>query len=215
MLKASHSNDAHNPAAPGVQFQAEFSTTAHSLRMKLFLHNQGGTDIYVFNHLWSRASGSLSADSQNVYQFFRNGTLRLLYGPAPLPRLKTVTYRNIPFVTLLQHGATLEWNAELSFPIKEYNVYYPEDPNTAYTFEKADHVEVIIEFVKAGPGVVVAAVSNQQDALRIISPGVLDLAETRSFKADVPQITVLKRADEFSRLILQGEEAEPIKIPMK
>src|SRR5690242_831021 len=130
-IKMPQTAQTHNPNDRPV-LHAEFLTARDGLEIKASLRNESNSDFYIFNHLWSGASGTHSPDPQKAYRFFHHGTLRLLYGAAPLPRLKTVTYRNIPNVSLLRRDTLLEWTIKLPNPVKEYSIYYTDEQAAVY-----------------------------------------------------------------------------------
>ena len=198
-----------------VTLQASFQITAtKGLSIHARIENAGAVDILVLDRLWTLdASSQRALDGEHIYRFERDGSLRLLLGPAPLPRLKTVTYRNVPMATRVRARAALDRDITLVAPIKEYSVYFPEIAPENYEPKIVGTVHLVIDYLVARPELVTRASSLDPAAVEIDNP-VLALvgAQRLVHSGPVSGLEVLRRTDEFDRMTLPGEAPEPLKL---
>jgi hypothetical protein len=192
--------------APPVSLRASFEFSPKELKVRLHIANRGEADVLIFNRLWIKSDGKPAPDPEKIYRFVRDSKLRLLLGMAPLPRSKTPLYRNIPFVTRLQPGRTLEEEIRISAPVKEYNVYFPVLDGNPYVPDKVARAEVFAEYLIDSPAIKTQPSSFDPTALKIVSPGSWDAAQLAASGPVPLDLQVLRRTDEFERLTLPGEE---------
>src|SRR4051812_48036030 len=109
-----------------VTFKASFQITpGKGLAIQARIENAGAADILVLDRLWKLDKESQRVlDPELAYRFERDGSLRVLLGPAPLPRRKTITYRNVPMATRVPANSALDREIVLAPPIREYSVYF-------------------------------------------------------------------------------------------
>jgi hypothetical protein len=197
-----------------VTLKASFQLTGDkALAIQLRLENAGAADILVLDRLWRLQGGKKVLDGEHVYRFERGGSLRVLLGPAPLPRLKSALYRNVPLATRVPANAALEREIRLAAKLKEYSVYFPElDPQHD---EKAtvSTVHLVVDYLVDRPELVKHASALDPAAIEIENP-VFALAEAKRLvqSGPVSPIEVARRTDEFDRLALPGEAPEPLKL---
>lgn len=198
-----------------VTLQCSFKVVSgKTLNIETRIVNTGPLDVYVFDRLWDLdQSNHPMADPEKMYRFIRNSELRLLLGPAPLPRLKSAAYKNIPYATLIKARSTLDLKTSFDAPIKEYSVYFPEGPNTKFTPVTINRVVLLLDLVEARAEFQTTPCPFDPSAVKIEVPGVLDSSKRLSCQSTSLVSPGLLRSDEFDRLTLPGEEAEPLKIP--
>jgi hypothetical protein len=184
-----------------------------TLKIRTRLENSGSEGIYVFNRLWHLDTSSRPADDpEKMYRFIRESELRLLLGPAPLPRLKTVAYRNIPYATLIKPHGTLEVEQSLRLPAQEYSVYFPSAPGTSPTPVTISRVAMFVVWVESREARETSPSPFDPNAVKIEVPGILDHAQTVGCRVTSATFEGLRRTDEFDRLTLPGEPGEPLRL---
>jgi len=198
-----------------VTLKASFQITADKgLAIQARIENAGSDDILVLDRLWrlDRAN-QRTLDPELAYRFERDGSLRVLFGAAPLPRLKTVTYRNVPMATRVPAGKALEREISLAGPLREYSVYFPEIDPQSYEPKTATLIYLVLDYLVARPDLVLHPSPLDATALEIENP-VLALAGAArlSHSEQIPGFEVLRRTDEFDRLTLPNEAPEPLKL---
>jgi len=198
------------PAA--VVLQADFKVTGmRDLEIKMTMANHGSESAYVFDRLWTLESASRPvADAEPSYRFIRDGRLQLVLGPCPLPRLRNVTFRNIPHVTVLAAGSELKRTLALSGPIKEYSFYFPEPSDSGYDQVHVTTVQVVVQYVVARYPLAIEPSRVIPSAMEVVTPGALDGLRTVIVTSPKVELDALRRNDEFDRLTLPGEQPEPL-----
>ena len=184
-----------------------------ALKIHARLENPGDEGIYIFNRLWHmEASKRPAEDPEKMYRFIRDSELRLLLGPAPLPRLKTVTYKNIPYATLIKPHGILDLEQSLNLPAEEYSAYFPTSPGTPPAPVNINLVTLSVVWVEAREAHKTSPSPFAPDAVKIEVPGVLDHARYAGCGVRSASFEGLRRTDEFDRLTLHGESPEPLQI---
>jgi hypothetical protein len=217
MQSAGSSSGPAPSASPGnmavtlnCSFQVEPGKT---LKVKARIANPGSSHVYVFNRLWDLdPTNKPIEDPEKMYRFIRDSELRLLLGPAPLPRLKTVTFKNIPYATLIKPGGSVDIETSFPVPATEYSVYFPETPGNKSTISRINRVALFVRVVETKATFETTAAPFDPAALKIEVPGVLDSARIVSCHSTPVGLDALRRADEFDRLTLPGEAAEPLNL---
>jgi hypothetical protein len=197
-----------------VELQCSLKSGGAAVSIFTKILNSGKSDIFVFDLLWRLDNaGKTVPDMESGYRFIRGSELRLLWGPAPMPRLKTVAYRNIPYATRVSPGASLQNERTLTSPVKEYNVYFPENPKTKYESAPIDRITVVVQFHENRPNLKTSPVPLDPAALKIATADALDSMKTLNCVLTPVKLEALRRSDEFDRMVMPGETAEPIALP--
>jgi hypothetical protein len=197
-----------------ITLQCSFKVEAgKTLKIHARIENPGPAGVYVFNRLWDMdASGRPAEDPEKMYRFIRESELRLLLGPAPLPRLKTVFYKNIPYATLIKSQGALEVEQSLALPAEEYSVYFPPTPGALAARARITRVALFVVWVEARRAPETSASAFDPTAVKIEVPDALDYAQTLSCRSTSVDFEGLHRTDEFDRLTLPGEPSEPLQL---
>jgi hypothetical protein len=191
-------------------------TSNQNLRVKVKMSNQGGVDLFVLNRLWDlNSNGDPAVDREQVYRFVRDSELRLLWGMAPLPRLETTTYENIPYATALKPKSSLEWDYSTKLPVTEYNVYFTGRQGAAHRPSAVQRVLVVVEFVAAQPGLTtvpspLAPLAALGSSLKVSTPHAIDHGTSVTCASGPIHLEAFRRTDEFSRYTRPGEKPEPL-----
>ncbi len=198
-----------------VTLKATFQVTpSRELSIRARIENAGADDILVLDRLWKLDKANKRAlDPQLAYRFERDGSLRVLLGAAPLPRLKSALYRNVPMATRVPAGKVLEREITLVAPLKEYSVYFPEIDPRSYETRTDTRVFLVVDYLVARPDLVIHPSPLDPSALEIDNPVLALAGAERLIHADtIDAIEVLRRTDELDRLTLPGEAPEPLQL---
>jgi hypothetical protein len=203
-----------------VTLKASFGVTpGKGLSIQSRIENAGAVDILVLDRLWKLEDNRKALDDEHTYRFERDGSLRVLLGPAPLPRMKSALYRNVPMATRVPAGGSIDHEIVLAPPIKEHSPYFPEVDPAAYAPTPVGAVHLVVDYlpiehVEGRPDLVIRPSAVDPTALEIDNP-VLALAAAKRLVESAPLPTlleVLRRTDELDRLDLPGEAPEPLKL---
>ncbi len=206
---SSRERQAEASGKSAVSFEASASVAEGALKLRLRIRNGEPREIYVFDRLWALdAASNIVPDSQQIYRFLHDHTLRLLLGMAPLPRMKKTLFRNVPFVTRIDAGAAREREISIPVPIAEYSPYFKGEKAADYTGVTVDGIEVFLDYLRASPDLATVPSPIDPTALELDTPGIWSRA-TRLKSAQIPiRLHTLKRTDEFDRLYLPGENPD-------
>jgi hypothetical protein len=197
-----------------VTLQATFQlTAARALSIRARLENAGAADILVLDRLWVLEGGQKAIDPEHVYRFERDGSLRLLLGAAPLPRMKSALYRNVPMGTRVPAKAALDREILVPAPLQEYSVYFPVTDPARVETKTVSTVHLVVEYLVVTPELVTRASAMDAAAVEIDNPvfalaGAVRLVQTGT----VGPLEVARRTDEFDRMLLPGEKPEPLRL---
>lgn len=192
--------------------QATFTLSKDALTVRVRLVNRGDVPLLVFDKLWGGdSSGKVSQDQLGIYRFIEDGTLRLLLGQAPPPANKNVLYRNVPYLTRVEAGATLEHDIVVAAPVREHNVYFPppkkkgsedqrdDDVPQGFTTDVAKSVELFVEYLVATPDIKTFPSPFLPGALNLDTPGAWSRALLVRSGPKPLAVPVLRRTGEFQR----------------
>lgn len=198
-----------------VTLKASFQLTpARGLSIRARIENAGATDILVLDRLWKLdASSKKALDAEHVYRFERDGSLRLLLGAAPLPRLKSVLYRNVPMATRVPARSALDRDITIMAPLTEYSVYFPGTDPTHRETKSDTTVHLIVDYLVADAKLVTHPSPLDATAVEIENPVLAMAGAVRLLQSgQMTTFEVLRRTDEFDRVALPGEPQEPLKL---
>jgi hypothetical protein len=197
-----------------VTLRCSFNVEAgKTLKVQARIENVGPAGVYVFNRLWDMDSSSRPAeDAQKMYRFIRDSELRLLLGPAPLPRLMTAAYKNIPYATLINSQGALDVEQSFPLPVEEYSVYFPPTAASHPAPVKITRVALVAVWVDARIAPETSPAPFDAAAVKIEVPGVLDHAQTAICRSSSISFEGLRRTDEFDRLNMPGEASERLQL---
>ncbi len=201
---------AGDPPALRVSLRASvIHVDSRALEIHFSVQNGEASPLYVLDRLWMLDRGSrVVSDPQRVYRYVRDKTLRLLLGNAPLPRRKSVLYRNVPNATLVPPGRALERDLEIPVPVSEYSPYFKGEKPSDYADAPVTSVELFVDYIPSGPDIATAPASYDSAALTFDTPGVW--AHARRLRSGLLSVSTLarRRTDPFDRLFLPDENPD-------
>jgi hypothetical protein len=173
-----------------------------SLELRYSVTNHLAEPILVFDKLRERNEDVL--DPEQIYRYVVGSTLRLLLGPAPLPRGRNVFSRNVPHVTRVGAYKDLRSTIKLALPLKEYSAYFAGHDASSVQVAVRD-VELLVSYVPAA-GIDVAPSAAGAEILRVASPGAWGAAQTiRSNVVALPLDVLVTQVSHFSRPVLPSD----------
>lgn len=168
--------------------------------------NHGGSEVLLLDRLWrTDRKGVGYWDPEGAYRFADKGSLRLLFGPAPIAPGTSWADPMWPHLTRLAPGNEVMRRLELVAPIQEYSaLFLPPDPDTGSpTPFRVDHIDVLMRYVLPVDGVKTRpSFIDPKVPASAASPGVMRTAHTR---IATPAFEVLRRTDAVERVKLPGE----------
>lgn len=186
------------------------------------LENGGATDLYLFDRLWKLGDTFAPEPEPHVYTYVRDGFVRFLLGAAPLPRIKCVTLRLIPDVSVLLPGKKVtrklaltpfEREGVTTGEVREHSEYFPVTKETPWRKVEARRACVLVHYFESEERPAASPSRVFDDAFHLDRP--VAMAQEAKVACSEPvscTLTVMQREDEFERPTLPGEAPEPMVI---
>jgi len=182
------------------KLEASITLQDKVLHVEYKLKNTTGKTIYLFNVLWEHDNqGKPLSAPQPVYACLRdNKTLLLGKQIPPLPLLKSVELRRIPFVTKIEANQDFSEKFDIPVPVEEYNPYFPKTQQSSVENRRAESVVFTIQFIREIEGLKVkpAQIGN---AFTIWHQNIFGNLETISTNPKPIAVQVNYRTDTFER----------------
>lgn len=162
-------------------------------------------DVFVLDRLWRLDKSSQPVvDKEPIYRFERDGSLRLLLGTCPVRR--SMNYKNVPHASRVPAGGAYERTISIANPLKEYSCYFPSPEPEKSAVVPVNRLVLIVEYVPAVAPVEGTPAPEDASAwfLKHFAPKRL----TSEISAE--GLTVLRHSDRFDRVVLAGEQQEPL-----
>ncbi|HKU38568.1 MAG TPA: hypothetical protein VJR89_10490 [Polyangiales bacterium] len=177
-----------------VSLTVKLTKSEAQLDVHYTLHNGDKSPILIFNRM--HAGGSPRAvDGQQTYRFVSGDVLRLLLGPAPLPKA-SVTVKNLPEVTRIEPYASFQAEVRTPLPATEYNIYFDTDNPDEQVAAQVHEVELCAMYVDA-TGIETIPSTIHPGGLRTVSP----IGKPQTVCSDPIALTldVVRQTGEFAR----------------
>jgi hypothetical protein len=186
------------PKAAATPFQVSFRIAPEGLGVRYDIRNTTSKPIYLFNVLWEfDGQGNYKKAPVAAYVCLKGGRgLHVAQEVLPFPKTKLPGLRIVPFATKVDAGQSYSSTFVLPSPVKEYNAYFPESPDSTTEEVSAEAVIFTLQFVEELPGMTVKP-SPIGEGLQIHSPhmlGQLQTVQSPPYHANIP---ALKRKDAF------------------
>lgn len=176
----------------------DYQISGDTLEVEYGVKNESSRAIYIFNVLLAPGSMSDVADKP-FYACLRNdGTLLLAKMIAPVPRIRSVEFRQIPFATKVEPGASFSAKERVKLPIEEFNPYFPQGPTSKVEPAESERVQFVLQFVRETEGLE-AKETDVPNAYKLHHKALLSLVETLNSAERPLQLKVERRTDSFER----------------
>ena len=180
------------------KLDVKIKVVGDSLTLEYKVKNTTPTTIYLFNvlYVWDN-SGTPVIDQHVVYSCLSgDGTLHLSKQILPLPRLKKVEVRRIPFTTKVLAGGEFGEKVSIKIPVEEYNPYFMKGPNSEVEPRAAESIFFSIQFIRESDQLHVAE-TNIPNAFSVNHPSLLSSVESIQSRPTPTMVKVEKRKDPF------------------
>lgn len=171
------------------------------LTLEYKVKNTTGKTIYLFNVLYEwDAKGQPIPAPQGVYASLNEeNVLHLAKEIPPVPSIKSVEVRRIPYVTKLEAGAEYKEKVDLKIPIEEYNPYFPKQPDSATQPATAESVYFTIQFIRESDELEVKP-TKLENAFSVWHPDLFGNIETLRSNDKPIAVPVNQRTDTFEEI---------------
>jgi hypothetical protein len=190
-----------------VKATIDASAAPRRLVVDIVARNRGKKDLFVLHRLWSYTGGGKRWDEEGAYRFVDKGSLRLLFGPAPLPLDIMVEDYQWPLATRLAPDHELPVQVSLRAPIQEYTTFLPlpqpplpTQDQCTFAPVRVGKIVVIVQYIVSGPSV--EARPSDLDPSAWMMSGALLSAYA---EVAVPTFEVMRCNEPIQREALPGE----------
>jgi hypothetical protein len=180
------------------KLDVKIDTAGNSLTLEYKVKNITSQTIFLFNVLYNwDNSGTPIIDDHQVYScLLHDGTLHLAKQILPLPKLKKVEIRRIPYTTKLLPGEEFSEKVTLKVPIEEYDPYFPRKPDSVTEDRAAEFVYFTLQFIRETEDLKELE-TNIPKAFAVSHPNIFGAVETLDSRRIATLVKVEKRKDDF------------------
>ncbi len=180
------------------KLEVNIENTGTTLNVEYKVKNTTDRVIYLFNVLTKLGSKDRLSDAP-LYSSLRNdGTLVLAKFIPPVPKIKLVEFRQIPFTTKLEAGKEFAEKISLPIPIDENNPYFAMLPNSKTELKTAESVVFIVQFMREREGLEVKE-AEIPSSFKVWHQDLFGNVETLSTNPRPTELQVNRRTDTFER----------------
>jgi hypothetical protein len=116
----------------------------------------------------------------------------------PLPVLKSVEVRDIPYVTKVEAGKDFSETAAVPIPVEEYNPYFPKNEDSQIEPATAERVVVIVQYISEKEGLEIKE-TGTPNAFSVWHKDLFGNVETLTSNSKPVEVKVNRRSDTFER----------------
>lgn len=176
----------------------DFQLTADGLEIEYRVKNETSKPIYIFNVPLASGSTDTVAEEKFYSCLRSDGTLLFADFIPPLPRIRSVEFRQIPFATKIEAGASFSEQAVVKLPVVEFNPYFPKGPTSKLEPAESERVAFVLQFIRAVDGLE-AKESSVPNAFKVSHKNLFGLVETLNVDGQPLRVKVERRTDSFER----------------
>ncbi|HYJ90500.1 MAG TPA: hypothetical protein VEV84_04265 [Pyrinomonadaceae bacterium] len=137
----------------GVTLRAEAKNTETALVISYTVENQTDGVLYLWDAMIGWEGFTQKIDHDGAYVFFEEpSTVRVIRASLPLPELRQVGRKEIPFTRLLEPKSSLTGKITLRHPVREYSPYYEPMKEDEQELKKCSRVRLLIGWTPPKPG---------------------------------------------------------------
>lgn len=180
------------------KLDVNYDLSGSEITVEYNVKNTTGKAIYLFNVLPAPGSFDRVAD-QPLYCAMRDdGTLAFAKMVPPVPKIRTVEFRQIPFVTRVEAGKAYTEKLRLRVPVNEFNPYFPSTDESETEPVTSERAVFILQFIREDDGLETKETAIQ-NALKVWHRDLFSHIETLATDARPIQVKADRRKDEFER----------------
>jgi hypothetical protein len=136
-----------------VTITATAENTAEALVVSYQVENKTDQALYLWDQMIGWKGNEKVIDHDIAYVFFEEPkTVRLIRADLPLPQLRLVGRKEIPYARVLPPRGTLSGKIVLKHPVKEYSPYYEPMTEEGRELRKCSEVRLMVGWTPPKPG---------------------------------------------------------------
>jgi len=116
----------------------------------------------------------------------------------PLPVIRTVEFRYLPYATRIEPGKKFEEELILHIPVEEYNPYFPNEESSETEMKIAESCVFSIDYIFEVENLEIKE-TEIKNAFSIWHPKLMQSVKTLKSKVIPAHIKVIYRKDKFER----------------
>lgn len=217
----------HRPTV--LDLEATAKRDGAKLTLSLLVANRHEHEVYFLHRFWkmgraapaapgaagdlAKATGAPAAsgrpvmmwDERGPYRYEQGGILRVVFGPAVVPKNSSVSNRQIPFASRIEPGKSITVEAALDVPVVEFALFEPPPANPEVEEIEVKRIAVVAYGVSPAEKVKVRPCPIDAAYFQVDAPDQLMIPTF----GDVPvePLAVMRRKDPITRYLLPGEAA--------
>lgn len=170
------------------------------LRIRYELINESSRNIYIFNVTWdvNQDGKEVLAEKQVYISLINDSLLSFSKRIPPLPVIRTVEFRYLPYATRIEPGKKFEEELILHIPVEEYNPYFPNEESSETETKIAESCNFSIDYIFEIEDLQIKE-TEIKNAFSIWHPKLMQSVKTLKSKVIPAHIEVIYRKDEFER----------------
>lgn len=180
------------------KLDVSFNSSEKGLEVEYKVKNTTNSTIYLFNVLLDTDAVDKISDDK-FYSCLRDDkTLVLAKIIPPVPSIRTVEFREIPYVTKLEAGKEFVEKVTVPVPVEENNPYFHKNQDSKVKPQKSENVVFLIQFIREKDGLGVKG-TNIANAYSVWHKDLFGNVETLSINPKPSFTMVNRREDKFER----------------
>jgi hypothetical protein len=170
------------------------------LRIRYELINELSRNIYIFNVMWdvNQDGKEVLAEKQVYISLINDSLISFSKRIPPLPVIRTVEFRYLPYATRIEPGKKFEEELILHIPVEEYNPYFPNEESSETETKIAESCVFSIDYIFEVENLEIKE-TEIKNAFSIWHPKLMQSVKTLKSKVIPAHIEVIYRKDEFER----------------
>lgn len=183
------------------KLETSINSTPQELEVTYTVKNTLDKPIYLFNVLWDMTEDgkAFRAEKQLYVSLQEDKTLLAAKKIPKLPAIRSVEFREIPYVTKVDAGGEFSETINLPVPVEEYNPYFPKTDDSEVKEVLADNVQFEIQFIPEVDSLELK-VTGIENVWSVWHPDIFGNVETLRSKPSPVSVKVNKRLDEFESI---------------
>jgi hypothetical protein len=170
------------------------------LKIRYELINESSRNIYIFNVIWgvNQDGKEVLAEKQIYVSLINDSLISFSKRIPPLPRVRIVEFRYLPYATKIEPGKKIEEELILHIPVEEYNYYFPIEDSSKTETKIAERCMFSIDYIFEVEDLQIKE-TEIKNAFSIWHPKLMQLVKTLKSKIVPVHSEVIYRKDEFER----------------
>ncbi len=170
------------------------------LEVNYKVKNELDRPIYLFSVRWEMSEkGAFPAEQQVYVNLLEDKTLLVAKKIPALPLLRSVEFREIPYVRRIEANAEYIEKFVLDVPVEEFNPYFPKTEESKTELQIAERVAFQVQFIRQSEELELKETAIE-NAFVAWHPDIFGNVETITANPSPVSVQVNKRLDEFGEI---------------